>query len=93
MKELEGPRYPRKCRKEGYCGMDTYLRGHSSVGDGWVTSFPEKKRYEGGVRFNVISVTSGWVWVKFPGGKALCKLEWSLKRREEDKWEPQWIKD
>ena len=33
-----------------------------------VSAFPEKKRY-GGVRFNVISVTRGWVWVKFPGKK------------------------
>ena len=76
MKELEGLRYPRKCRKEG-CGMDTYLRGHSSEhyamqrGGGWVTSFPGKNRYEGGVWFKVISVTRRWVWVKFPGGKAL----------------------
>ena len=30
----------------------------------WV-NFPGKKRYEG-VRFNVISVTMGWVGVKFP---------------------------
>ena len=29
-------------------------------------SFPKKMRYEG-VRFNVISVTRGWVGVKFPG--------------------------
>ena len=28
--------------------------------------FPRKKRYKG-VRFNVISVTRGWVEVKFPG--------------------------
>ena len=29
-----------------------------------------KKHYDG-VRFNVISVTRGWVGVKFPGKKAL----------------------
>ena len=33
-------------------------------------SFPGKKRYEG-VQFNVISVTRGWVGVKFPGKKEL----------------------
>ena len=34
----------------------------------WGVSFPRKKRYEG-VRFNVISVTRGWValGIKFPG--------------------------
>ena len=32
--------------------------------------FSEEKRYEG-VRFNVISVTRGWVGVQFPGKKAL----------------------
>ena len=31
-------------------------------------SFPGKKRYEG-VRFNVISITRGWMGVKFPGKK------------------------
>ena len=35
------------------------------IGGGGVT-FPGKKRYED-VRFNVISVTRGWVGVKFPG--------------------------
>ena len=35
------------------------------VGGGRVSDFPEKKRYED-VRFNVISVTRGWVGVKFP---------------------------
>ena len=40
-------------------------------------SFPGKKRYEG-VRFNVISVTRGWVGVKFPGKKRYVTLEWPL---------------
>ena len=40
-------------------------------------SFPRKKRYEG-VRFNVISVTRGWVGVKFPGKKRYVTLEWPL---------------
>ena len=31
-----------------------------------VSAFPGKKHYEG-VRFNVVSVTRGWVGVKFPG--------------------------
>ena len=47
----------------------------NAVGGG--VSFPEKKRYEG-VRFNVISVTRGWVGVKFPGQKRYVTLEWPL---------------
>ena len=52
------------------------------VGDGWVgVSFPwvggcqlsRKKRHEG-VRFNVISVTGGWVGVKFLGKKRYVTL-------------------
>ena len=51
------------------------IRGHSSVtlcseGLGCVR-FPGGKHYEG-VRFNLISVSRGWVGVKYPGGKALC---------------------
>ena len=41
-------------------------------------SFPGKKRYEG-VRFNVISVTRGWVGVKFPGKKCYVTFEWPLR--------------
>ena len=55
------------------------VRGHSGVTQrsGGV-SFPGKKRYEG-VRFNVISVTRGWVGgVKFPGKKHYVTLEWPL---------------
>ena len=37
---------------------------------GRVSDFSEKKRYED-VRFNVISVTRGWVGVDFPGKKPL----------------------
>ena len=44
------------------------------VGGGGV-SFPGKKHYEG-VRFNVVSVTRGWVGVKFPGKKRYVTLEW-----------------
>ena len=40
-----------------------------------------KKRYEG-VRFNVISVTNGWVGVKFPGKKRYVTLEWPLYQHE-----------
>ena len=36
-----------------------------------------KKRYEG-VRFDVISVTRGWVGVQFPGKERYVTLEWSL---------------
>ena len=42
-----------------------------------VSAFPEKKHYEG-VRFNVISVTRGWVGVEFPGQKRYVTLEWPL---------------
>ena len=41
------------------------------------SAFPGKKRYEG-VRFNVISITMGWVGVKFPGKKRCVTLEWPL---------------
>ena len=37
--------------------------------------FSGKKRYEG-VRFNVISVTRGWVEVQFPEKKRYVTLEW-----------------
>ena len=40
-------------------------------------SFPGKKRY-GGVRFNVISITRGWVGVIFPGKKRYITHEWPL---------------
>ena len=38
----------------------------TQLGVGGGVSFHGKKRYED-VRFNVISVTRGWVGVKFPG--------------------------
>ena len=42
--------------------------------------FPGKKRYEGG-GINVISVTRGWVGVKFRGGgKRYVTLEWPLSK-------------
>ena len=39
--------------------------------------FSRKKCYEG-VRFNVISIMRGWVWVliKFPDKKRYVTLEW-----------------
>ena len=46
---------------------------------GWVSAFPEK-RYKG-VRFNVISVTRGWVGVKFPGKTHYVMLEWPQKEQ------------
>ena len=39
--------------------------------------FSGKKHYEG-VRFNVISVTRGWVGVQFPGKKRYVTLKWPL---------------
>ena len=41
-------------------------------------TFSGKKCYEG-VRFNVISVTRGWVGVQFPGKKCYVTLEWPLR--------------
>ena len=48
-------------------------------GGGGGVKFSRKKRYEG-VRSNVISVTRGWVGVKFPGKKHYVILEWPLRR-------------
>ena len=42
--------------------------------------FSGKKRYEG-VRFNVNSVTRGWVGVQFPKKKRYVTLEWPLRVR------------
>ena len=47
----------------------------NAVGGGF--QILREKRYEG-VRFNVISVTRGWVGVKFPGKKHYVTLEWPL---------------
>ena len=41
-------------------------------------SFPGKKHYEG-VRFNVISITRGWMGVKFPGKRCYVTLEWHFR--------------
>ena len=41
--------------------------------------FSGEKRYED-VRFNVISVTRGWVGVQLPGKKCYVTLEWPLVR-------------
>ena len=41
-------------------------------------SFPGKKRYEG-VRFNVISVTRGWVGGQISRKKCYVTLEWPLR--------------
>ena len=40
----------------------------NAVGSERVSDFPEKKRYKD-VRFNIISVTRGWVGVNFPENK------------------------
>ena len=45
--------------------------------DGGGVKFSRKKHYEG-VRSNVISVTRGWVGVKFPGKKRYVTHEWPL---------------
>ena len=42
--------------------------------------FSGKKRYEG-IRFNVISVTRGWVGVQFQGKKRYVTLEWPLRQK------------
>ena len=46
----------------------------TQMGVGGCQNF-RKKRYEG-VRFNVISVTRGWVGVQFPEKKRYVTLEW-----------------
>ena len=44
--------------------------------------FSVKKRYEG-VRFNVISITRGWVGVQFPHKKRYVTLEWPKGRKND----------
>ena len=46
----------------------------NAVGGGGGVKFSRKKRYEG-VKFNVISVTRGWVGVQFPEKKRYLTLE------------------
>ena len=46
-------------------------------GDGGGGNFSGKRHYKG-VRFNVISVTMGWVGIQFPGKKRYVTLEWPL---------------
>ena len=48
----------------------------TQMGVGGVT-FSGKKCYEG-VRYNVISITRGWVGVQFPREKRYVTLEWPL---------------
>ena len=48
-------------------------------GGGGGVNFSGEKRYEG-VRFNVISVTRGWVGVQISGKKRYVTLEWPLKQ-------------
>ena len=62
------------CNMNDVCRNESFLR---SGGVGGGVSFPGKKHYEG-VRFNVISVTRGWVAAKFPGKKRYVTLEWPL---------------
>ena len=47
----------------------------AQMGVGGGVKCSRKKRYEG-ARSNVISVTRGWVEVKFPGKKRYVTLEW-----------------
>ena len=49
------------------------------MGVGGGVKFSGKKRYEG-VRFNVISVTRGWVGVQIPGKNCYVTLEWPLSQ-------------
>ena len=57
-----------------YQGAIQVLR--NTVG-GVGVGFPGKKRYEG-VQFNVITITRGWVGVKFTVKKRHVTLEWLL---------------
>ena len=52
----------------------------NAMGGGGV-SFPSKKVYEG-VRINVISITRGWVEIKFSGKKHYITLEWPQTQRK-----------
>ena len=52
-------------------GAIQVLRKNGNADGGGVVRFSGGKRYIG-VRFNVISVTRGWVGVQFPEKKALC---------------------
>ena len=61
----------------GGLGAIQVLRNADGGGGGGV-KFSEKKLYEG-VRFNVISITRGWVGVQFPGKKRYITLEWPLR--------------
>ena len=58
-------------------GAIQVLRNTDRGGGGGGVKFSRKKRYEG-VRFNVISVTRGWVGVQFPEKKRYVTLEWPL---------------
>ena len=51
----------------------------NAYGGGWGVKLSGKKRYEG-VKFNVISITRGWVGFQFSGKKRYVTLEW-----------PQWL--
>ena len=50
------------------CGVFGAIQVLRNADGGGGVKFPGRKRYEG-VRFNVISVTRGWVEVQFTGGK------------------------
>ena len=43
-----------------------------------MSEFPEKKRHKD-VRFNVISVSRGWVGVEFPEKNRYVTLQWPLR--------------
>ena len=62
----------RYCVKVYSYGAIQVLRNAVGGGGGWVSAFPEKSVT------NVISVTRGWVGVKFPGKKHYVTLEWPL---------------
>ena len=67
--------HPKKTWRAWVLGAIEVLR--NAVEGGWVSAFLKKKRY-GDVWFNVISVTRGWVGVKFQGKKRYVTLEWTL---------------
>ena len=65
-------------------GAIQVLRNADGVGRG--VKFSGKKRNEC-VRFNVISVTRGWVGVQFPGKKRYVTLEWPPRPYAYLEWE------
>ena len=62
------------CLNLSQFGANQVLRNPEVGGGGQLSG----KKHYGGVRFNIISVTRGWVGVKFPGKERYLTREWPL---------------